>query len=330
MMKVFVYPTEGKGSVLLNPYINNLKEVLAKHYELIEPLYKLKLPMILIFFLNSFKANIYVLNWIENSAAGKSGFWGAILSLLGLQIIKLRGGEVVWIFHNIHPHEGETYWTLKLKKYLFRNATMIIAHSKEAYNYAKQYASCSVCLKNHPIKKEDYGFWDGKTVECDFFYWGTILPYKGIVEFLSNPLCRETKRKILIMGKCKEDSLFLKIQSLLTDNVRFENRSADFCEIAAQCKKSKYVIFPYIGNSISSSGILMDTLQMGGVPVGPNRGAFADLAERGCCITYNNIDEVFLLPVDKKNCKILDKNQVKAFVDENSWESFGTWFHTTI
>ena len=71
----------------------------------------------------------------------------------------------------------------------------------------------------------------------------------------------------------------------------------------------------------------MDTLLMGGVPVGPNRGAFADLATEGCCITYNAIDEVFNLPMDEEYRIKLDQEKVDHFIDVNSWASFGKWLY---
>jgi len=131
----------------------------------------------------------------------------------------------------------------------------------------------------------------------------------------------------LLIGGCKDQNLDAKIRDVATDNVVYENRKADFNEIAAQCKKAKYVIFPYIGDSISSSGVLMDTLLMGGTPVGPNRGAFADLAAEGCCITYNNIDEVFCYPTDDNNCKRLDEKRIESFIENNSWSAFGSWIY---
>lgn len=49
-------------------------------------------------------------------------------------------------------------------------------------------------------------------------------------------------------------------KKLTNSNVVYENRRASFGEIAKQVCLSKYVLFPYVGNSISSSGALIDTL----------------------------------------------------------------------
>lgn len=329
-MKVFVYPTGGQGPVSSNPYIRNMKATLAKQMDLLQPQYRLKLPRMLVFLLNAFKAHIYVFNWIEDSAAERGGNLGGLMSMAGLYILKWRRAKIVWIFHNVHSHSGETSWTRRFRHFLFKNATLIVAHSKEAADYATQYAKCPVEFKNHPVERVDYGEWEGDVKECDFFYWSTILPYKGVAEFLSHPKCKESGKTILLVGGCRDKELDSRIRKEVTDNVIYENRKADFTEIAAQCGKAKYVVFPYIGESISSSGVLMDTLLMGGTPVGPNRGAFADMAAQGCCITYDSIDEVFDLPTDDANRLRLDKENVDKFIEENSWDSFGKWLKKCI
>lgn len=324
-MKLFVYPTGGQGPQSSNPYIGNMKQSLSKQFELLTPRYKWKLPRMLVFLLNSFKAGVYVFNWIEESAAERGGNLGGIMSMLGLWILKWRHAKMVWIFHNIHSHSGETAWTKRFRSFLFKNSSLIITHSKEAAEYASQYAACPVEFKNHPVEKVVYGDWEGEVKECDLFYWSTILPYKGVVEFLSHPKCKESGKRIVLIGSCKDKELDTRIREAATENVVYENRKANFSEIAAQCRKAKYVIFPYIGDSISSSGVLMDTLLMGGAPVGPNRGSFADLAAEGCCLTYDNIDEVFDLPTDENKKIRLDRDKVEKFINDNTWEAFGTW-----
>lgn len=326
-MKLFVYPTGGQGPVSSNPYIGNMKKTLSKEFELINPQYKWKLPRMLVFLLNSFKAKVFVFNWVEDSAAERGGNIGALMSMLGLRIVKWRKAKIVWIFHNIHSHGGETKWTQRFRRFLFKNADLIVAHSKEAAEYAARYANCRVEFKNHPVELIDYPEWKGEVQECDFFYWSSILPYKGVLEFLSNPLCEKTGKKIKVLGKCRDSALWDRIESLSSEHIVVENRAADFSEVAAQCKKAKYVIFPYIGDSISSSGVLMDTLLMGGTPVGPRRGAFADLADVGCCITYNHINEVFEYPTDDEHRLRLDIGKVRRFINDNSWSAFGSWLY---
>ena len=231
------------------------------------------------------------------------------------------------MFHNIHPHGGENWWSQYIQTLLFRYSYVIIAHSREASLFAQKKAVCPVYYKPHPIEMVKYELWEGDSRECDFFIWGSILPYKGIEEFISNPLCKEKRFKILIIGKCIDKVLKDKIVEHCSDNIIFEDRRADYSELSAQCKKAKCVLFPYIGDSISSSGVLIDTLLMGGIPIGPNRGAFADLRNVGCCFTYNTIEEVFNLNLDDIQISPKAKDQ---FVDENTWSKYAAWMFSLL
>ena len=324
-MKLFVYP-QHKEKQIANPYTNNMEKALGTQFDLVHPEYPIRLPQPFRFFLNSTKADVYVLNWIESANEGVRLplLWG-MMAWLALKIIILRKSKIVWIFHNIHPHGGETMWSKKIKKELFKKATIIVSHSKEAAEFARHNAICPVYFKNHPVKFVEYAEWHGEVYDCDYYIWGNIFPYKGVLEFVSNPLCKSSGRRILVVGKCDDEQLAKEIEQYSCKNVVFENRCACFDEVSAQCKKAKYVLFPYVGESVSSSGALMDTLLMGGTPVGPNRGAFADLSEQGCCLTYENIDEVFSLPIREGAVVKLHKDNVESFLRENSWNSFAKW-----
>ena len=133
---------------------------------------------------------------------------------------------------------------------------------------------------------------------------------------------------IYIVGKATTNQIASQIKENLSKNMIFENRRADYDEIAAQCKASKYVLFPYVGDSISSSGVLIDTIQMGGTPVGPNCGAFADLQKEGYCITYSKLEDVFELL--NKPIKRNSQESINRFVQVNSSEGFGNWIYERI
>lgn len=329
-MKVFVYP-QHKEKQVLNPYTNNMERALGTQFQLIHSDYKLHLPQPLRLLLGSIKSDVYVLNWVESVTEGDgNAAIRFIMTMLALWVIRFRKSKIVWIFHNIHPHSGETRWSLRIKRFLFRHSTIIVSHSNEAYKYAKQYASCPVYFKNHPIELKDYDCWNGELKECDYYIWGNIYPYKGIAELASNPLCKSSGRMFYIVGKCESDDLSNQIRSFCGESFIYENRRASFDEVAAQCRKAKYVLFPYVGDSVSSSGALMDTLLMGGTPVGPNRGAFADMAELGCCITYETINDIFDYPVSEDTVIKLSKAKVHDFLLANTWDSFAKWLVMTI
>ena len=323
MVKLFFSPHFPKGTSL-NPYCDNYIESIGKLFSIVSTPTHL-LPKGLNLLRGSFRADVYILNWIEAVVHLRYGTINALLAILALYIIHLRKKKIIWMFHNVHPHGGETYLSNVIQKLLFSWSNMIVSHSREASDYAKQFAKCPVYYRPHPFKSRVYSEYHGNIIDCDLFIWGDIYPYKGVVEFLSNPTIRNSNTKVYILGRCLNEKLTRQIENCITSNVIFDNRRADYDEIAAQCKASKYVLFPYIGNSISSSGVLMDTLQMGGIPIGPDKGAFKDLKEAGCCITYDNIEDVVGY-VQNENREIFEVN-VNNFININTWEEFGNWVY---
>lgn len=320
MKKLFFLPQYAKGQAS-NPYCDNFINSIKADFEII-PKPQKRLPRGLELLLGSVKADVYVLNWVESISFLRGGSLQALMALLAIRIIVLRKKKIVWIFHNIHPHEGENFWSKHTKMVLFKQSSIIITHSGQAARYAKEFAKKSVIFKPHPIGIVSFQEWKGLVRDCEFFIWGDVYSYKGVVEFVNAAKKNKVTDRILIVGNAMNKEIEQQLSDNLPENIIYENRRPSYSEVNAQSKKARYVVFPYVGESISSSGVLMDTLQMGGVPVGPNKGAFADLAEQGLCLTYENIDQVFMLT--KKNETI--HGDINKFINDNTWDAFGKWF----
>lgn len=312
----------------MNPYSNNFKDSIENYYHIIEKDRIQKSGIRFLLLLRAFSADIYVLNWIESIKGGFSNFPLFVASYLALIIMRFRRKQIVWMFHNIHPHFGENMYSQKIQTFLFNNSSLIISHSKDAFEYAQSMAKCPVKYIAHPIKTIDENLCEDININHRsnvIFIWGNILPYKGIPEFLSFYSSHQCDLRIHIIGKCSNNILENKINSFCNDKVIYENRRADYSEISSLIKNSRYVLFPYIGESISSSGALIDTIVMGGIPVGPNKGAFKDLKEEGVCITYNNNDNLL-----KILSEFPEKIDYLSFIKNNSWNHFGKFFYNHV
>ena len=123
-----------------------------------------------------------------------------------------------------------------------------------------------------------------------------------------------------IIGTCKDVALSTAIEENCNDLIMYENRRIGFSELKAAITKSRYVLFPYIGSSVSSSGALIDTICLGGVPVGPNKGAFKDLEREGVCLTYKNDDEMMDILLSEQS--FINEFVRQDFIKNNSWQSF--------
>lgn len=318
MNKLYFFPSEPLTGYQ-NPYCNCFKQALSNDFEVLDMVKNSSFKRMFKFLIMSFKADVFVLNWIESSIFWRFGFVIFIFNVIALHIIKCRNRKIVWMFHNIHPHNGSNRYSEYIQNWLFRNANIIISHSKDAAKYASLQAKGKVLYQCHPVEEKEISLLNANIPQVDIFIWGAIEPYKGIVEFLESGIAQKHGFKIKIIGKSKIASLTEAINKYCSSLVTYENRHADFCEIKDYCLHSRYVLFPYVGNSVSSSGALIDTIAFGGTPVGPNVGAFKDLNEDKVCITYRDYHE--LEQILLKNYSVSDMDR-KNIIEENSWQKF--------
>lgn len=320
MKVLYYYPAPHKDGTYGNPYSSYYREALSKYFRVIDTKPFKGLLSIQLVYAALFRADIYLFNWIENFGYRYLRHFQYLLILFCFRIIKWRDKKLIWMFHNIHPHSGGDKFSIGIMNYLFKYSDLIITHSKEAAIYAQTRAKCKVLYRCHPVPRlNKLNKKTNNIYTYDVLIWGTILPYKGILEFLQYVNNNHIKLHIYIIGKCNDYSLQSRIKSLCSENISYENRYADFQELHSLINRSRYVVFPYIGTSVSSSGALIDTIAMGGNVIGPNKGAFRDLADENCCCVYDDYSElVNLIKGDIKP----DKEFVNRFLQENSWDNY--------
>ena len=323
MTKLYFFPPYLKKNPDTNPYSTYYKESLSRNFDVVEKDYLQDGYARFAFVKKAFLADVYVLNWIESIGKGLKNLPLFLASYLGIIIIMLRRKKIVWMFHNIHPHTGENYYTRVIQNLLYRRSKVIISHSREAQCYAETKAKCKVYYRCHPVKPISLP--ENKLAnEFDVLIWGAILPYKGVGEFLSIPEVRNSSLRIRVIGKCKDNDLQQTILSCCNEHISFDNRFASIEELCDLCQKAKFVLFPYLPGSVSSSGALIDTIAMGGTPVGPNIGAFKDLADENVCITYENSNG--MMQILNGTGTISDDARAE-FLKNNSWEKFGEFVY---
>lgn len=319
-IKVYFFPSASKNGYS-NPYCNNFKKILKENFQLLDESNKNSVAAFNLLKM-SFKADIFFLNWIESIYFHKLGIIQFYIAFLSLYIIKKRKKKIIWVFHNIHPHQGNNYFTEKIQKWLYKNSECIITHSKEAAAYAQKHTKRLVYYKCHPIKSFPYKLIDDPIVPCDILIWGAIMPYKGIVEFLTFLKENNSTLRVTILGKCKDKELENKILSLCNKYISFQNKKADFDEIASYITRCRLVLFPYVGDCVSSSGALIDTIVMNGNVCGPKKGAFIDLYNEGVAFVYESYNEIISIINSNKN---IDEIKRRNFIKQNSWENFSTF-----
>ncbi|SHK26615.1 hypothetical protein [Fibrobacter sp. UWB12] len=315
-MRVYFFPSCPREGYI-NPYCLNYKKSLSKYFDVEEQDNCVTRMKALTLFKFSWLSDVFVLNWIENATKWRFGIIQFVLVILSLCIIKIRKKKIVWMLHNLQPHEGVDYGSRFTMNFLYKYANLIVSHSNDAALVAREKAHCRVEYICHPITSIEKVSYEGRLFPCDILIWGSILPYKGVAEFLQVFREKKCSLNVVVLGKCSSESLNSQLLSLVGNNIVYENRFADFSEIHAYIQNSKYVLFPYIGDCVSSSGALIDSIAMGGLPVGPRKGAFRDLEKEGVCVTYSDYEELFNILQSNH-----PQNNVVEFLKNNSWENF--------
>jgi glycosyltransferase involved in cell wall biosynthesis len=223
--------------------------------------------------------------------------------------------------HNIHPHEGEKAVSRVVKRLMYKYANLIIAHSEEAKEYARRLSNKKVVFMHHPVEYHFSPSTSNASKEYDILIWGSIEPYKGVLEFLEYASAHEVTSKILVVGSCKNANYLERIEVAISKapSIVFDNKRISFEEVGLLIRKSQFVVFPYISKSVSSSGALMDTLRLGGNVIGPNKGAFKDLSKDGICFVFDSFNEVF--EIVRSRSKI-ESSKIDQFLKCNDWPIF--------
>ena len=315
---VYVAPSATRKEGYPNPYFKRLKKNLESSCKVLESDNKACLMQGLALLRNSFKADVFLLSFVEGLAFQKLAPVQTFLAILSLGIIRIRKRTMVFFFHNPVAHKGNNWMSRLLFKKLFSHADYVVAHSANTAEIARsKVGKDRVLLFSHPT--EPLKVSEPAREDTDVLIWGTVFPYKGVLEFVSNPQIRESGLRITILGACPDPILAQRIHSCTNDKIEFDERRASLDEIASRVAGCRFVLFPYHPESISGSASLMDTLKMGGSPVGPDAGAFHDLAEEGLCKTYQSEDE--LLSILRSGWSI-DQNKLAQFLENHSWPAF--------
>ncbi len=326
MKKAYLYPISlYLDKTIPNPYLSNFMDGLDGAYDFLNRDHPSNKGILdLAKYIR--KIDTIFLNWIEDLPDKRGGFIQSFFFVAMVFVLKMRRIKIIWVMHNKKSHyDSNTFLKGFLFRFVLKKSDLIITHSKEGLHYLDEYK-----VKNkekgiyfpHPLFQNTLQM--NLNPSIDILIWGSIIPYKGIDRFLdflhSNRL--EGKYKIVIAGKVKPPEYEKTIKRYCNESILLDNRYVPEKNVLEYMADSKSVLFTYIGNSVLSSGALMDSLSYGLNVLAPNVGAFKDAKEEGLIETYNSFKEltdsldVFLNPVESK------KERIEQFISENSWTQF--------
>ena len=335
--RIYVAPSANRKGGYSNRYFVVLKKELKAYFEVLESDNRPWSSQGAAMLLNSLKADVFLLSFVETIAFHKLSFLQYLLAMAAMRIMRLRGRDIIFIFHNPKPHKGENWMSRSLTRAQLRLSKAVISHSGEAAEVAGELVRrlggdpSKVRYVCHPVVVPEVAAASSPSRTDEILIWGNILPYKGVLEFVSSEAVRSAGLNVRIVGRCKDASLAGKIMKAAGEpsgtRFVFENRSAGFDELAALISSSRRVVFPYIPGSVSSSGVLIDTVALGGDPVGPAVGAFLDLASEGVCSVYSSEEEMIRLLKEEGN---IPDGARRRFIESNSWPAFAAFIRSLV
>ncbi len=320
--KVYLYP---KVYPAENPYILNLEKSISPRFEIINKEFNSSGVIDLFRFL--FKTDVYYFNWIENLDSRRYGKLQICIFVIFLLLARNLGKKIVWTLHNKHSHENEnSRWSDFMYLLMFKYSDFIITHSGEGIVFSNenfpQYSK-KVRYLVHPVRQLPATHVQ-KELKYDLFIWGTIWPYKGIIEFLKFlKTSGNSHLKVLIAGICINNDIKAELNNILSENIVYHDQFFEMNEIAAFSSQSKFTLFTYKTGSVLSSGSLMDSIAFGSMIIGPDTGAFKDLSLYGFIRTYNSLEDIIGICNSYSPANNNVELERKLFCNENSWEIFG-------
>ena len=214
--KIYVAPSANCKGGYPNPYFIHLKKELASYFEVLDSENKPRLSQGLTLLRYSFSADVFLLSFVETIAFHKLAFIQYLAAMLSLLIMKLRRREVIFIFHNPRPHKGENRMSRSLTMRMLRQSALVLSHSTDTAAYAKSLISnfggdpAKVKYVCHPMPATDVPMPDMSSDRI--LIWGNVLPYKGVLEFVSCPEIRDAGLDVHIVGRCSDSSLSASIE----------------------------------------------------------------------------------------------------------------------
>ncbi|MFD2035780.1 hypothetical protein ACFSKL_13335 [Belliella marina] len=329
MNNIYIYPKViNKNLIAPNPYIEDLEKALGRKFNIVNK-NTLKYG-VLELFQHFPKTDTYLLNWFEDVFKRKYGKFQVLFFIFFIIIKKLSNKKIVWILHNKYGKDkGKKSLTDLMYDLLMKHSDLIITHSNEGINFVEENFpahKAKVHYLIHPIN-DPFPQVKSLAIEYDILIWGSIQPYKGILEFLKfvNSNADLSHLKILIVGKCNNLAYLDQLKQEFTPQVKLINEVLPLEDISVLAQKCKFILFPYHSTTLLSSGVLIDSLRMNTKIIGPNSGAFKDLSYLNDVIVYGDFEEFKEIILEKNESKF-DISENKIFCLENSWNAFSSRF----
>ena len=233
------------------------------------------------------KPNYLHFDWI-NSYYWRKTNWMTLLSVPAfvVQVLIVRyllQIKIVWTVHNIVPHDAQMLWVHRsCQRFLAKNCDWIRVFSGDSLSRAA--AELNVPIGTFRVVPEGsyVGFYEDTTTQTRarqflmlppnariLLYMGLVKPYKGVLELVQ--LFKKlnlSNTRLLIAGQAMDAGYQTKIESELTDAVRFDNTFVAADALQHYFEAADVVVLPF--KKIENSGSVIMAMGFRKAIVAPN------------------------------------------------------------
>jgi len=331
MKKAYLYPITARDTTqVFNPYLQDFMHSLKDHISFVnssKPSGSGVFDMLK--YLN--EIDYIFFNWPENIPDKKLGKVQTLFLFMLFRIFSRKNIKTIYTLHNKIAHSKANFRIKqKINRLMLKKSDVILTHAQEGVKYAqtivKDINPDKIFFSHHPINdKRDKISQLSKTI--DVLLWGSLHPYKGIDKFLDylHGQKKANKFKIVIAGKVMDDTYLQVLKPLLNENIRLINKFVSDDELHHLVAQSKRIVFTYSGESVLSSGALIDSVAFGANVAGPAKSAFKDLKDEGVIENYSNWQELVRM---LEHSPELNMDGINSFIENNSWNIFGEKFNS--
>ncbi len=332
-IRTYLYPVSNRNDrSLYNPYLDNFICNTSNYLNYLNENFPSNIGILNLYkFLH--KADLLILNWIEDLPDKKGGLFQSFVFLTLLKLKKFSRIKIVWTLHNKYSHNSSKFYIKKLLvSSLLKRSDIIITHSTEGIKFAETLhpgVSSRIFYFPHPVVPLNGFVKKNFDKKYDILIWGTLSPYKAIDIFLEFLAKRKAlnKYRILIAGKSVNPEFFMKLKKYENENIEIRNQFIENDELVAMIQQSKVTLFTYSGDSVLSSGALIDSISYGAVVFGPDTGAFGEMGRAGVIRTYESLEDLFVLleQMDQLDNSGIPE-RISEFIKAHTWSKFGEAF----
>lgn len=288
-----------------NAYIENMISVWGKEYKTV-PYSKYG-----ILGENARQCEVIILNWFESEIDYRS--------FLQLLLYRISGKKIVWVFHNLIPHEAKQHWIAMVQmKCMILISNRIILHSKFSKEYLYHYSPialrkatyvphinyCENYLQTDKTFREKFGFHEDDMV---FMFFGLIKPYKNIellIEIFKE--WDKEKTKLLIVGKATDGKYAKMLHGMCeyNSNIILDFHYVNNSEVYTYFNTADVVVMPYHKASSMNSGAMIAAFSCGKTVIIPDIAMARDM---------ENVCYVYHYEAEEEHKKNLEKTLVKCY-----------------